>query len=695
MKDFSKEEILNISNRLFDAINHYQDMIPEDTDDPHRIFNYYIGHTFEGYSPDNLKVTDGGNENGMDFYIDTEDRFIAYQCKIPEFSTILKDKNIRSFNRDIIKDANDILKFLFDDDGKISGNQKVMEARTKYRQRKNSFEQINSNEKYIVEIGIAFFGKLTPNATDYLEELKNSKKEYEIKKEVKIIIKEINFLDIVRELDISLLKHDRPNKLRFSFQNGTLVRSGNWGYCLIPAIELHKVFDQYKMALFDLNVRYHYKNSSVNRKIMRTLLSSQGQKNFHLLNNGITIACNGWTNPRNGNFTVHHPQIINGCQTVVSLFKAYNQLNESHKQQYFADKCFVPVKLIETRNHQLLDEIVIATNNQNKMNARNLLSNTHVQRLIQNSFIRLKPQWFYQRKDEEFENLKIYRPSGFHPKNYGHRIIDNEELAKAWLSFIGLSSDASEKINAFELIEESGKYEWLFERIPLDEHWQSITLGTPVNLVENRFNNISPSAEQYLLSYLTYSFIRNYLITPPKNRQNAITRLKSANIIDQNTTVEEINKNLMNDDEYLINLILTNMKEVIVELYAYIFVKRYGPINRDTATTLLSMIGYKELMEEPNFKEYIEKIPGLSVNKKRDIILYTCFEFIKEVVVRWKSRNIDKYLAASRRIRLLHHKDTIKEMKEILDATNTDVISEYQWKKPEISFINSLPSLTK
>ncbi|ODS30051.1 MAG: AIPR protein [Candidatus Scalindua rubra] len=50
---------------------------------------------------------------------------------------------------------------------------------------------------------------------------------------------------------------------------------------------------KHQLALFDLNVRFHYRRSSVNKEIEKTLTYLKGQKNFHLLNNGISISCVG------------------------------------------------------------------------------------------------------------------------------------------------------------------------------------------------------------------------------------------------------------------------------------------------------------------------------------------------------------------------------------------------------------------
>ncbi|ODS30052.1 MAG: AIPR protein [Candidatus Scalindua rubra] len=363
-------------------------------------------------------------------------------------------------------------------------------------------------------------------------------------------------------------------------------------------------------------------------------------------------------------------------------------------QETFEEKCYVPVRIVETDDEELLSDIVIATNNQNKMSARNLLSNTITQRNIQKGFNSSSPKWFYQRKDEEFSSLKRYKQRGFKVREYSNRILDNEDLAKCWLSFIGFSTLASEKIKAFEKVEDKGNYEWLFEKRPIGVHWEKMTVGPQVKFDDNTFESFHPYPEQYLLSYVIYNFIKVIIPSAAKNRANAIQRLKDTGQIDENTTPETINEKLNGDDIYIKYRILDNMKEVLTELISVILIKKYGPLDRDTSRKLLKLKGFKNLLDNPNFKEYIESIENLSNEEKQEIILWKCFHFLSDVVDRWQSKNKEKYLSSQRRIRLLHDSKTIEEFKNLLKET--DIATKqfgYEWKEPKVSFLTSLPKV--
>ena len=697
----AEKEFLEIVNLLKNRLDQLEEDIPE-ADDYHRLFLYFVGEQFEGISPEDIKICDRKGDQKIDFYDAAEDRFVVYQCKLPELENLQKKKSIITFGADLVNEAEDVLTFLTDDCGTATGNEAAQQARNIYRSSKRASEA--ENETYQLEVILACFGRLTPPAQDRLEELqkrwtngKNDKEEFKIKV--------INFDAIADELSLSLVAPARPEQIKLQYKRDTSVNTNEWGYALVPAIEFYNLFDKYKMSLFDLNVRYYLERSSVNKEIIKSLNTIKGQRWFHLLNNGVTISATSCSFSKNHlQVTLHNPQIINGCQTVVSIFRAYKQINDDYKLQKFTEECYVPVRIIQAPNHDLLAEIVTASNNQNKMSPRNLRSNSRVQRVLQRKFDQLKYRYFYERKDGEFKSTREYghgRRSPFKPKNYqytnsGYREIDNENLAKAWLSFIGFSKDASERINAFDLIDEGGRYEWLFAKCPSDNHWNAITQDAQVSFNDENFDPYTPEPVQYLLSYLIFEFVKAYLPSHQANRARCIARLKKAREITDNSSAEDLNKALMEDRDYVVNQILYNMKEVIVELYAWILIKAYGPLNADISDKILQFPRIRDLYETPDFKLFVNNLHKTdSPGDLKDNILFTCFEFIKEAVKRWISIYKQEYLAAQRRIRYLHSADVVQQMKEFLSQTDEDTKEfGYSWKHREISFLQSLWKLS-
>jgi hypothetical protein len=689
----------DILNRLRLRLDEMSESLPEFTDDYHRLFLYFVGEHFEDVSPDRIKISDQQRDQKIDFYDVEEDRFAAYQCKLPDLDLLQGTSVIPTYGAELVNEAEDILTFLTDTSGLAKGNKKSQEARNRYRSMKRTSQEAGGI--YQLEVTLAFFGKLTPPAEERLEELRANWSGGN--EEFKITLKDYD--DIARELSLSLMAHDRPAEIQFHFKTGTDVHTDQWGYGLVPAITFYKLFETYKMALFDLNVRYYLERSSVNKQIIRTLSEVKGQKMFHLLNNGITLSCDSWKIPpvKDGEPTLMkllNPQIINGCQTVISIYRAYLQIEEEFKQRGLETNCLVPVRIIKTKEREVLDEVVTASNNQNKMTPRNLKSNSRVQRVLQRKFDELKFQWFYERKDGEFDSIKEYPSRTIKPKNYQNgkivRTVSNEAIAKTWLSFIGMSSAASENINAFDSIDDGGRYEWLFDRKPNDQHWKAVTLGPQVELLDENFDPSPPTPQQYLLSYLIFEFAKAYLPSPQLNKKKCLERLRQSKKITAVSTHEDINKSMMEDSEYVLNQILSNMKEVIIELFAWIFVKTYGPVDQGNAKKILNLKGLQSLYGNPDFKSFVKDLSESETSDKLNNVLYVGIEFIIEAVRRWKSVYGREYLASQRRIRFLHSEKTVEQFKEHLQQTNEETKTfGYSWKRPDTTFLASLPKLTE
>ncbi len=107
--------------------------------------------------------------------------------------------------------------------------------------------------------------------------------------------------------------------------------------------------------MFDANVRAYQGNTDVNNEMIKTLQSCP--ENFVLYNNGITIVCNELI-PKGKTLTISNPQIVNGCQTCNSLYKA-------NADGIDISKAKVIVKTIEAIGESVAQGIVRGTNRQN------------------------------------------------------------------------------------------------------------------------------------------------------------------------------------------------------------------------------------------------------------------------------------------------------------------------------------------
>ena len=118
--------------------------------------------------------------------------------------------------------------------------------------------------------------------------------------------------------------------------------------------------------LFFDNVRDFQGHNPVNSEINHTLADDQLRYNFPLLNNGVTIVARE-LNRKGDTFTISDFQIVNGCQTTHILFQNKSNIDAA---------TFIPVKLVATRDRQVIVEVIKATNRQTEVRPEALESLT-------------------------------------------------------------------------------------------------------------------------------------------------------------------------------------------------------------------------------------------------------------------------------------------------------------------------------
>lgn len=127
---------------------------------------------------------------------------------------------------------------------------------------------------------------------------------------------------------------------------------------LLPGDEFIKMVStddgELNREIFYDNVRDFQGHNPVNNEINHTLSDEQLRNNFPLLNNGVTIVAREM-NRIGDTFTISDFQIVNGCQTTHILFQNRKRIRPD---------IFIPVKLLATRNRQVITDVIKATNRQ-------------------------------------------------------------------------------------------------------------------------------------------------------------------------------------------------------------------------------------------------------------------------------------------------------------------------------------------
>lgn len=195
--------------------------------------------------------------------------------------------------------------------------------------------------------------------------------------------------------------------------------------CNIKASELVKIFlEQKSEYLFEQNVRKYLEDrSKVNKNIIETAGNDDSQY-FWALNNGVTIICDEYDLKIFGgkaSVLMKNLQIINGCQTTMALFQA-------SKDELLKDNTSLLLRVHETSDNNVIEKIILATNNQNPINPKDLISNSKHQIELQKYFYEIYGV-NYQRKRNDFRDINGKLVSK-------KDIISNDKVGQAALACI-------------------------------------------------------------------------------------------------------------------------------------------------------------------------------------------------------------------------------------------------------------------
>lgn len=162
---------------------------------------------------------------------------------------------------------------------------------------------------------------------------------------------------------------------------------------------------RYKNALFNLNVRSYLASSKLNKVIIATATSEPD--NFSFYNNGITATCIKFEISSKHLLTATGAQIVNGAQTVKSVFVAEQEATDTERARLSSGT--VMVRLIETGEKDgdksdFAEQITRYQNTQNKVLESDFFSNDPIQIFLERELSRwsghknfVAPFW-YERK---------------------------------------------------------------------------------------------------------------------------------------------------------------------------------------------------------------------------------------------------------------------------------------------------------
>lgn len=159
----------------------------------------------------------------------------------------------------------------------------------------------------------------------------------------------------------------------------------------VAATDLVRMDGIENQQLFDLNLRKNLEKTKVNKDIAKSISNPSEHSNFLLYHNGITIICEILDTSETDKIKLQAYSVVNGCQTVSSLYKNRNQVTQDLR---------ILTRIIRVNADQagLVSRITYNSNNQNGIQARDFRSNTQTQVRLQQEIEHSYPEYFYEIK---------------------------------------------------------------------------------------------------------------------------------------------------------------------------------------------------------------------------------------------------------------------------------------------------------
>jgi hypothetical protein len=663
--------------------------------DIHDAFEFYCAKRFSlGNSATNERVG-GPNDLGIDFYSQLEHSFHVGQCKIPEKDYLeAHPTKPKMFGSQAVSDVRDALRYLTGDSD-LKPSERVRRLYALVENDRNSVD-------FTLTLFVVVFGRLNPRGIEAFNEFKQ---QYE-SSNLTVVLLELD--DLVSEFLLGAEHTSGEIELDLRTDTKQVLRAHGYCYFLVNAADLYKAFTRFGWRLFDLNLRYEVRNSSINGEIVSSLKHQKSRRQFHHYNNGLIIVAKGYkVNDKGGKIRISGAQIVNGLQTVKSIYNAVASKEASLED--LEKDCIVQVKLISTPDADFVSRIVRSTNNQNPMAPRNLRSNSPEQKVLRKGFALLDPKWFYQLKEGEWESLTGesarffeqvvgYKSSAFksEPARKSGRVIDNQDAAKAWLAFIGFADQSGDRVTHY--FADDKVYEKAFSSRPSTQYWRDFAKSLDWDKQrEEGLEHEQGHASQYLLAYFLWRFVGGFIPPPQKYREQALNEGVTAGRISKSSG--SFTSPLKQQDEYLAGnrtyqtwRIMANMKELLVEATAQVLARRYGPLDEGVCRKLLASFEAAVFNKTGDIREIASLSATTSYLKDEQVFgrILRMLQFTSQQF--WEDKK-EQLLSTSRLRTVLVNRTAAEAFKSMVLEVDQGIGRDRPWKPEGISFLNSLPSL--
>lgn len=366
-------------------------------------------------------IVDGGQDKQIDVITIEQDE--ADEAKI----YILQIKNTDTFSSNALVQMRNGLNWIFN-----KSKSDIEELSNKpFKDKVFEYRSIQSNigpSNLSVIVGFVTNGISESISDECYQEIKTIKDEYDNGTFNNFEFLVLGADELVSRLN-AIEKRDRTIdaniKIKYDTNNPSIIKyyaSDLKGLvCTASAIEIANIINNdITGSIFDSNIRrFLGHRGAVNSEIKKTCTEKDTGYLFWFLNNGITIICNEFdavTDPDDPHVKIKNMQIVNGCQTATTLSNAY-------KSGKLTSDVRILLRIYETQDPDLVNKIVLTTNNQNKISGRDLRANDPTQVDMERAF--LMYNYYYERKLRQYDNQTDIDTN---------RIIPNELVAQSYLA---------------------------------------------------------------------------------------------------------------------------------------------------------------------------------------------------------------------------------------------------------------------
>jgi hypothetical protein len=342
-------------------------------------------------------ITDGDNDSSCDIVFDKMNNqgqkvFYIVQSKWNNENNSEKDTN-----------RDEILKALNDFETILRGEKKNVNEKLKVK-----LEQLDSHLKENGEVKFIFL-TLSQYSGGADENINAFQKNDEKTKFEVIDINRIrsNYIDIeykgIEPLNpLESYQNPEENEIVIDIiqKNGNLkIEKPFEAYIfLLRPKSIYDLFEKYSFALFHKNVRNPLLQSQFNEDIEKTAIENPAY--FWYYNNGIT-AITYLLPPIGKNaqkIKLTGLQIINGAQTVYSIYRAYKNASPTKRMQMDTES-LVTLRLLKSGGKDFDLNVTRYTNSQNPVQDRDFCANDDIQIKLQNASYKT-PVWYEKRRGE-------------------------------------------------------------------------------------------------------------------------------------------------------------------------------------------------------------------------------------------------------------------------------------------------------